>query len=420
MTRRKKTQKADKPIDLLSASLKRNIRRHLKALGFSKGPDGELIPPAVTKEAIRALHVTQRDELLQEQRQFISEAWPRLKQFFARGEDLDPTKIAPRLEIVDAGTMESDLFRLASLVWSVPVSAGYGRRIRFLVWDKSNGKLMGLIALGDPVFNLRVRDKWIGWSARQRKRRLVNVLDAYVLGALPPYNALLCGKLIASLICTTDVRNVFTKKYGSQKGSISKKRKKPRLCLVTTSSALGRSSVYNRLALNGEKLLEPIGYTEGWGHFHISNSLFIQMRRFLHRKKDRYAKNYKYGDGPNWRMRALRRTLDLLGMNPDLLRHGVKREVFVAKIALNAKNTLLGKSERVRYRKLRSVSDIGAQAVQRWVLPRATTRQEYRLWTLEQTAALLGLKSHDALNSSAVKAATRPVAIDGKAIQTSS
>jgi len=38
------------------------------------------------------------------------------------------------------------------------VSRGYGRQ-RFLIWDQSNEKLIGLIALGDPVFNLRVRDQ---------------------------------------------------------------------------------------------------------------------------------------------------------------------------------------------------------------------------------------------------------------------
>ncbi len=71
--------------------------------------------------------------------------------------------------------------RYASLTWSVPVSNGYGRRMRFLVFDASNDKLMGLLALGDPVYNLRVRDQWIGWSVEQKNARLWHVMDAYVL-----------------------------------------------------------------------------------------------------------------------------------------------------------------------------------------------------------------------------------------------
>jgi hypothetical protein len=110
---------ADKPIDLLKASLKRNIRRHLKLLGFSKGAKGELVPPAVTKDAIRTLHATQRDDLLRQHGEFIADAWPRLKQYFASGKDIDPARIVPSIEIVEAETVQSDLFRIASLLWSV-------------------------------------------------------------------------------------------------------------------------------------------------------------------------------------------------------------------------------------------------------------------------------------------------------------
>jgi hypothetical protein len=119
----------------------------------------------------------------------------------------------PRLELVEADTWQSDLFRLAGLSWSVPVSAGFGRRLRYLVWDDSNEKLIGIIALGDPVFNLKVRDELIDWTSKDRAKRLVNIMDAYVLGAVPPYNFLLGGKLVASLIRTKEVRDDFAKKY---------------------------------------------------------------------------------------------------------------------------------------------------------------------------------------------------------------
>lgn len=37
-------------------------------------------------------------------------------------------------------------------------------------------------ALGEPVFNLLVRDEFIGWDVRLRELRLASVLDAYVAG----------------------------------------------------------------------------------------------------------------------------------------------------------------------------------------------------------------------------------------------
>lgn len=376
-------------VDTSKANLKRRIRQHLQLLGFKKDKRGDLIPPALTKENIRALHSYQRKDRLQEEAEFVSRTWPRLSQFFAEGKDVTPARIAPRLELVDAGTTQSDLFRLASLTWSVPVSAGYGRRLRFLVWDESNGKLMGLIALGDPVFNLHVRDKWIGWTVKQRKEKLVNVLDAFVLGAVPPYNALMCGKLIACLIRTSEVKKAFQRKYSSGKGLISKKSKDPKLCMVTTSSALGRSSVYNRLKLDGQKIFTSIGFTDGWGHFHISDSLFEDMRRFLRRRRDKYAQNYKYGDGPNWRLRAVRKTLSLLGMNPDLLRHGIRREVFTASLATNAQTYLRRKHKQARFASLPSVSEIGRKAVERWVLPRSLKRPDYTQWSVSDVERLL-------------------------------
>lgn len=389
----RKTRKvAPDGIEFVRARLKRDIRRHLRSLGFKKNTRGELLPPSKSKDAIRALHSSQRAELLEREEKFIAAAWPKLKDYFASGAEINPPAISPFLEIVSKGTKEADLFRLASLLWSIPVSYGYGRRLRFLVWDKAHSKLMGLIALGDPVFNLRVRDSWIGWTSRQRKGKLVNLLDAYVLGAIPPYNLLLCGKVVASLVCTSDIRDAFTRKYASSKGSISEKYKRPKLCLVTTSSALGRSSVYNRLKLDGRTIFGAIGFTEGWGHFHISESLFDQMRRFLKLKRDGYSKNYRYGDGPNWKLRAVRRAFELLGMNPDLLRHGIQREVFVSKIAANAQSLLVGKAKRVRYVELKTAAEVGHRAVLRWVVPRAIAREDYKAWTLDMTRALLGAR----------------------------
>ena len=163
-------------------SLKRKIRRHLAKIGFTKQNDGTLSAPGDGKEAIRALHSSQRHDRLVQNREFLKTRAPKLIEHFACGGDVQPDKISPELEKIRAGTWQADLFRLASLTWSVPVSNGFGRRLRYLVWDNNNGKLIGLIAIGDPVFNLSVRDKLIGWNAQDRSARLVNVMDAYVLG----------------------------------------------------------------------------------------------------------------------------------------------------------------------------------------------------------------------------------------------
>ncbi len=371
----------------------KQLRAHLNELGFVEDGGGKLRPPDSSKEGLRAVHRLYRAERLSEESAFIKGAIPDLLQYFAEGKEIVPARIAPRIQAVESGTMESNLFRLASLTWSVPVSQGYGRRMRFLVWDGSNGKLMGLIALGDPVFNLRVRDQKIGWNVSDRESRLVNIMDAYVLGAVPPYNQLLGGKLVACLIRSREIRSYFAKKYGHRRSIISKKKKHAGLGMVTTSSSLGRSSVYNRLRLDGVPYFESIGYTTGWGHFHIPAKLFSEMRKYMRLKRHPYAKGNRFGDGPNWKLRLVRAALDDLGYKSDLLRHGIMREVFQCSLATNTNRVLRGEVGHFHYRGLLTVQQIGELAKNRWLLPRALRRPEFRFWTREQILHLLDNQS---------------------------
>jgi len=371
------------------ASLKKRLRRHLASLGFSNTKDGALTPPGNEKDAVRTVHAAQRHDRLALNKKFISERFSALITHFASGEDIDAARISPVLQLISSETWEGGLFRLASLTWSVPVSNGFGRRLRYLVWDKHNGKLMGIIAIGDPVFNLGVRDKLIDWNAQDRRDRLVNIMDAYVLGALPPYNALLGGKMVASLIRSRDIYDDFTTTYGKTTGIISQKEKEARLLVVTTSSSMGRSSVYNRLKLNGIEYFTPIGYTGGWGHFHIPDDLFLDLRNYLRVNGHSYADENRFGQGPNWRLRTTRTALTALGFNGDMLRHGIKREVFLCQLADNALKLLHTGHGKPDLASLLSAQDVAALAVERWMLPRAKRRPEFKMWKRENIAPLL-------------------------------
>lgn len=369
--------------------IRRDLRRHLRNLGFKTTANGIRNSSVSSKEGVRLLHGKQRIQKLREARPFVKRVSPELLKHFASGHEVSPAKIAPRLHLIDSDTWESDLFRLASLTWSVPVSQGYGRRMRFLVWDEYNRKLIGIFALGSPVFNLKVRDERIGWNAKQREEQLVNVMDAYVLGALPPYNTLLGGKMVACLIRSREVRDAFAKKYKNYKGIISGKRKSASLVLVTTSSALGPSAVYDRLRLNGQWYYESIGFTSGWGHFHMPNKLFEQMRQYLALRRHRYNKNHQYGSGPNWRLRTVRTTLKMIGLGPNLLRHGINREVFACKLASNAERFLRGEVNRPYCKNLLSVRKVGELALERWIIPRSVRRPDFIQWKRENIPRLI-------------------------------
>jgi hypothetical protein len=186
----RKTRVIARPFDK-EATLKRAIRRHFRALGFTKNADGDLVLPGEGKAVVRQLHRTQRLNRLEAAQPFLERALPRVLPSFANGSELDVSRIRLALRPVESDTPEADLFRAATMTWSVPVSVGFGRRMHYLVWDEGNDRLAGVIALGDPVYNLSVRDRAIGWTVLDRADRLVGLLDAYVLGAVPPYSFLL-------------------------------------------------------------------------------------------------------------------------------------------------------------------------------------------------------------------------------------
>jgi len=227
--------------------LRRAIHASLKAQGFTVTQDRVSFRQKNHKRSIRKRHehaVAKKAELANPA---LSQHEDRLLNYIASGHELDPARIKPKLVQVQPDTEHSRLFRYACLHWSIPISDGYGRRLRFLIFDESINKLMGLFALGDPVYAIKDRDRWVGWNAIAKAERLYHVMDAYVLGGVQPYSRLLAGKLVALAVTTNEVRDAFAVRYGNRKTLISGKKRKPHLALITTTSALGRSSIYNRV-----------------------------------------------------------------------------------------------------------------------------------------------------------------------------
>lgn len=357
--------------------LRRAVQRRLARLGFSKNGNGYSLPSRLTKDQIRCLHEPSRRVLHSADRGFINDRSFVLLRHFADGREVNPSAIDPELVEVRAGTEESELFRLATLLWSVPVSSGFGRRLRFLVKDRRNAKLIGVFALGDPVFNLRARDEWVGWSSADRRERLVHVMDAYVAGAVPPYAQLIGGKLVAALMTSQEVLQAYEKKYLGSTSVIEGIQHRARLVLLTTTSALGRSSLYNRLVLPNGPRFARLGVTKGFGHFHLSGHLFELMRLYLKQRGHPYASGNRFGMGPNWKLRAARAALEAAGFDSaGILRHGIEREVYGAALARNWREILQGVHQRVHSNCL-PLASIAAFCRERWLIPRSLRDQSY-------------------------------------------
>jgi len=332
----------------------------------------------MNKQKIRELHAPNRMKILKENCSFINKFAESSLEHFANGNEINPEAIDPVLIEVASETLESNLFRFATLLWSVPVSQGFGRRMRFLVKDRQNDKLIGIFALCDPVFNLKVRDRHIGWNSEDRKKRLVHVMDSYVVGAVPPYSLLIGGKLVAALMGCSEVKKIYERKYLNRVSIISGVAKRARLVLLTTTSALGRSSIYNRLSIPGGTQFIQIGTTKGFGHFHLSVGIFNLMRKYLDQIGHPYAFGNRFGMGPNWKIRVVRAVLDDIGLNSnDILNHGIEREVYLMPLAENWREILLGHHKNVRSRVL-PLEKISEFCLKRWITPRAKRDKRYK------------------------------------------
>ena len=340
-------------------------------------------PKELSKERIRKLHETAVEHRIEKARKGLIREEDELLTSIASGTDIVPTRISPRIVEVQRGSREELLFRYACLHWSIPISSGYGRRLRFLVTDEQNDKLIGVIGLGDPVYSLRPRDDWVGWTVDHRKSRLANVMDAFVLGAVPPYSFLLCGKLVAMLAASNTVRDAFKRKYGGMCSIISQRTHDGRLAMITTTSALGRSSIYNRLRIDQRLLYHSVGFTRGSGEFHFANGLYAAITQFAEQHCDPTAKQELWGSGFRNRREVIKKCLPALGLSSDWLYHGIEREVFVIPLARNTKEFLRGEHTRLGWHHC-SEGQVIDHFRTRWMLPRAAWDRTFETWSNQE------------------------------------
>ncbi len=285
----------------------------------------------------------------------------KVKEFIAKPEDIIIEKIDPYLQVVQSNkVVHQRLWAYACSFWSIPVTVGFGRRIRFFVFDKQNNKLMGIIGLADPIIGLSVRDKdSIGWSKNQKLDRLYNCMTAYILGAIPPYNSVLGAKMVALSLLFPEVRYYFHNKY---KDRAIEKGKPPYLAYIDTLGAFGKSSIYTRLYG-----WDFIGYTKGQSHLHITaNGSWEIIKEVV---DEDVFNSYKFGNGPNWKMRVLKAGLRELDLSEKMLGIGWQRGYYRLPLAENWQDFLLGKTDKICFYQI-SKNELINYWKTRWVFPR--------------------------------------------------
>ena len=351
-------------------SIEKSLRKKVKKSLFSQGysfQNHSFCFPSADRKKIRKIHNLPRAEKINKNIRFIEEFTAKAKEFMRSAYEIKIQKIKPRLIQVKEGTVEADLFRWWNLTWwSLPYEKSYGRQMRFLVWDDHHQAPAGLIGLQSPILRWSVRDRYLNIAPEQREVLINQSMNAQRLGALPPYNKFLCGKLTASLMTSNYIRKSFNKKYKDYKTLIRKRKLPAELLFITTTGAYGKSSVYNRLKDNQGKICEFIGWTNGSGSFHIPDSIYEELILYLKRKG--FPAERSFGNGPSVKMQNISQAMRLLGFQNGS-KHGIKRAVYLFRFAKNLENIIRGEKRPLWHN--RETDNIIDYWKERWAVKRS-------------------------------------------------
>lgn len=325
------------------------------------------------KDYLQALHRTAKGKTNEVSACHIQKLLEKRKSFFRAGSLINPAKIRPKLIFVQPRTVWEDLFKICRAYWSMPYSKGYGRRLRFVIFDEEHEAVMGIIGLQSPPADLACRDKLFDYPDGQKLEFVNCTLDAYTIGAIPPYSNLLGGKLIASLVASDDIRKAYWRMYANKITILDKKILSQPLLAVTTTSAFGRSSIYNRLCFDGRLLAEPIGWTKGFGTVHLE-LIYPRIESWLQQRNVVVAGGF--GNGPKVRWQNITNALKLLQLPAKYAEHGVKREVFIFRHVENIENVC--KKGDIPIPIKCETEKLISHWLERWALPRSQRDPSWR------------------------------------------
>lgn len=326
------------------------------------------------KDFIRELHVNSKDYVSSN---IYSEIWRLYNKHadkFINGSALDPAKIKPSLKLVKARSDWEEIFKVTRHTWSIPYTKGYGRRMRFVVYDEYHEAVIGVLGFQSPPADLACRDSIFNYP-NDRKMDLVNqTMDVYTIGAIPPYSNILGGKLVAGLVSSEDVRRAYWKLYAGKRTVMHDSAIEQPLVAVTTTSVFGRSSIYNRLKYKNRLLAEPIGFTKGFGTIHLEQ-YYTEVQKLLLSEMGNYISG-GYGNGPKIRWQNFTRALSILGLPNSYFEHGLQREVFMFRFVDDLKTGMSGGQFGAHINL--EVSEYADFWKERWALPRSERIESWK------------------------------------------
>jgi len=368
-----KTEELDITSKKHKQELRNKILKILEEQGF-KISDKCIKPADSSKLAYHNIHTISKFEKTSQHKKFIQSYLNKAKKYCRDGRNIDPAKISLELREVQPRSFEENLFKWWNLVWwSIPYQHPYGRQMRFFLWDTAHDAPFGLIYLQSPILRMSVRDKALGIPKEELDLWINKSMYAQRVGALPPYNDLLGGKMVALALSSNEIRDVYKKKYALYRTLIKKRIIDSNLLFITTTSAFGKSSLYNRLKYKGEVVAERLGYTKGSGSFHIPDDIYQKILELLSCNGVDITRGF--GHGPSKKLRFISRGLSYLGLSKYAY-HGVKREFYLFPLVENLREVIQHKEEPQYFD--RPFDELASYWKERRALPRAERKKDWK------------------------------------------
>lgn len=193
-----------------------------------------------------------------------------------------------------------------------------------------------------------------------------SLMELNVCGAIPPYNEILAGKLVALLATSPQVIHDYKERYADKASMIASRLKGENVFrpadlvyVGTTSLYYVGSSQYNRLKIprsvfgsDFDIVWQRLGMTIGFGTMHISKATTLSLTEAT---SDGFSRiNHVFGEGASPKMRLLTMSIrELLEStnedSKDFSKHAMSRIVYGAFLAKNAREYLLGKADKPEY-----------------------------------------------------------------------
>lgn len=249
--------------------------------------------------------------------------------------------------------------------------------------------------------------------AQKAKHIGSSLMELNVCGAIPPYNEILGGKLVALLATSPQVVHDYKTRYENKASEIASRLKGQPVCrpaelvyVGTTSLYYVGSSQYNRLKIPGEVfgsdfdvVWKRLGMTIGFGTMHISKATTLSLTEATSDGFNRI--NHVFGEGASPKMRlltmAIRELLEATNEDSkDFSKHAMSRIVYGACLAANTSDYLLGKADRPHYYTDMKQYKAGTQKIidywsERWLSSRLNYEPIYeRIRAFDKNAFMVG------------------------------